>query len=82
MLTDSMTLDVQVKDATFEALRTAFFKQGDDEAAVNRKMMEAVATIAAYNMISRFLVALDVGGQASVPCPVPRGEVVEGDELY
>ena len=77
-----MTLDVQVKDATFDALRNGFVKQGDDEVAVNRKMMEAVATIAAYNMISRFLVALDVGGQAGVPCPVPQGEVLDGGDLY
>ncbi|KAI1788878.1 AhpD-like protein [Ganoderma leucocontextum] len=71
-LADSMTVNVQVRDEEFDALRGAFLEQGDDEAAVNRKMVEAVATCATYNMVSRFLVALDVDERASVPCPVPR----------
>ncbi|PIL35098.1 hypothetical protein GSI_02886 [Ganoderma sinense ZZ0214-1] len=70
-LADSMTVNVQVEDEVFEALRRAFVERGEDEAAVNRKIVEAVATCATYNMVSRFLVALDVDERANVPCPVP-----------
>ena len=70
-LADSMTVDVQVQDEELKALRRAFSERGDDEAAVNRKMVEAVATCATYNMVSRFLVALDVDERANVPCPWP-----------
>jgi alkylhydroperoxidase family enzyme len=51
-LTREMTRGVSVSDATFAAVRAAL---GDD-----RKIVEAVGTIAAYNMVSRVLVALDV----------------------
>ena len=48
-----MTRRVEVDDATFEALRA---RLGD------RETVEYVATVATYNMVSRFLVALDVQG--------------------
>ncbi|MDI3562394.1 hypothetical protein [Bradyrhizobium sp. Arg816] len=50
-LTDAMTRDIIVSDALFGRLRETF----DDDGIV-----EVVATIAAYNMVSRFLVALNV----------------------
>ncbi|KAI0875471.1 AhpD-like protein [Hypoxylon argillaceum] len=49
---DEMTRNVRVGDATFEALRAVC-----DE----REVVEVTATVAAYNCVSRFLVALDVG---------------------
>ena len=52
MLTDAMTRDVQVPDALFDPLRELF-----DE----RALVELVATVAAYNMVSRFLEALRIG---------------------
>jgi AhpD family alkylhydroperoxidase len=51
-LTDAMTREVQVDDALFEPLREHF-----DE----RALVELVATIAAYNMVSRLLEALHIG---------------------
>ena len=51
-LTDTMTRDVQVPDAQFEPLRAHFDARG---------LVELVATIAAYNMVSRFLEALNIG---------------------
>ena len=51
-LTDTMTRDIEVPDALFERVRERF-----DDA----QLVELVATIAAYNMVSRFLVALRVG---------------------
>jgi alkylhydroperoxidase family enzyme len=51
-LTDCMTRDIDVPDAVFALVREQF----DD-----RALTEMVATVAAYNMVSRFLVALHVG---------------------
>jgi len=50
-LTIAMTRAVEVEGATLERARAAF---GD------HKLVELVGTIAAYNMVSRFLVALGV----------------------
>lgn len=50
--TDQMTVGVQVEDAVSEGLK-AFL---DD-----KQIVELTATVAAYNCVSRFLVALDVG---------------------
>jgi AhpD family alkylhydroperoxidase len=49
--TDTMSTRVQVPDAVFDALRTDF---------TEAELVELTATIAAYAMVSRFLVALDV----------------------
>ncbi len=49
--TDSMTREIHVPDAVFAAVRKHF----DD-----REMTELTAIIAAYNMVSRFLEALQV----------------------
>lgn len=51
-LTDAMTRDVDVPDALIDRLRRRFDERG---------LVEVVATVAAYNMVSRFLVALKVG---------------------
>jgi 4-carboxymuconolactone decarboxylase len=51
-LTDAMTRDIEVPDAVFEPLRAHFDEQG---------LIELAATVAAYNMVSRFLVALRIG---------------------
>jgi len=51
-LTDAMTRDVQVPDAVFEPIASHFDL---------RAVTELVATIAAYNMVSRFLEALRIG---------------------
>ncbi|KAI0896655.1 AhpD-like protein [Annulohypoxylon nitens] len=50
--TDEMTRNVKVQDATFAELKKAFSE---------REVVEITATVAAYNCVSRFLVALDVG---------------------
>jgi len=51
-LADSMTRNVQVPDAIFEPLRKHFDV---------RALLELVATVAAYNMVSRLLEALRIG---------------------
>jgi len=51
-LTLEMTRDVRVTDATFERVRSAL--------ADERHVVELVGVIATYNMVSRFLVALQV----------------------
>jgi alkylhydroperoxidase family enzyme len=57
-LADSMTREVEVDDNVFGALKGVGF--GDSE------IVELVVTIAAYNCVSRVLVALDIGGRNSV----------------
>lgn len=51
-LTFEMTAHVQVSDETFAAVRAAL--------PVDQQVVELVGVIAAYNMVSRFLVALGV----------------------
>jgi 4-carboxymuconolactone decarboxylase len=48
---DAMTIDIEVPDATFAALRPHFDQRG---------LVELTAVAAVYNMVSRLLVALDV----------------------
>jgi len=48
---DEMTRDIRVRDATFAAVRQAF----DD-----KEIVEITATVAAYNMVSRFLEAIRI----------------------
>jgi len=50
--TDAMTRHVQVPEPVFQAARAAM---GSD-----KLMVELTATVAAYNMVSRFLEALQV----------------------
>ena len=50
-LTDRMTRDVDVPDPLMDRMRQRFDPRG---------VVEMVATIAAYNMVSRFLVALNI----------------------
>ena len=50
-LTDAMTKDIVVPDALFARLEQAYDATG---------LVEIVATVAAYNMVSRFLVALNI----------------------
>lgn len=51
--TDAMTRDVRVPEGLFAEVRTLLGERGT---------VELTATVAAYNMVSRFLVALEVGG--------------------
>jgi alkylhydroperoxidase family enzyme len=50
--TDAMTEKIAVEQPVFEALQAHFDEQ---------QIVELSVTIAAYNMVSRFLVALEVG---------------------
>jgi len=50
-LTDTMTRDIDVQDALMHRVRLRFDA---------RTTVELVATVAAYNMVSRFLVALQI----------------------
>ncbi|USP81887.1 hypothetical protein yc1106_09161 [Curvularia clavata] len=63
--TDAMTLDVQVPDAVFAELK---------KVSSEREIVEITATIAAYNCVSRFLVALDVGERNAQTGPKEGGK--------
>ena len=51
-LTEAMTRDIDVPDTLYAEVRQHFDVQGQ---------IDLVATVAAYNMVSRFLVALQIG---------------------
>lgn len=59
-LTDAMTTNVRVADDVMERIAQFFDKRGT---------VELVTTIAAYNMVSRFLVALDIQSDDDVGAP-------------
>ncbi|GAM87403.1 hypothetical protein ANO11243_054270 [Dothideomycetidae sp. 11243] len=61
--TDQMTRNVQVDDRVWELVRQEF-----DE----RQCVELTATIAAYNCVSRFLAALDVGERNGGKMEMPK----------
>ena len=63
--TDAMTLDVRVPDEVFAALKDLFSE---------REVVEITATVAAYNCVSRFLVALDVGERNAQTGPKEGGK--------
>ncbi|EXJ71860.1 uncharacterized protein A1O5_04361 [Cladophialophora psammophila CBS 110553] len=64
---DAMTKDVSVPDEVFDELRRLQFNE--------QEIVEITLTCAAYNMVSRFLVALDVGeANGSVPAVVASHE--------
>ncbi len=50
-----MTRNIEVAPSTFDALKKAGLSE--------QEIVETTATVASYNMVSRFLVALDVGEQ-------------------
>ncbi|KAH6682600.1 AhpD-like protein [Halenospora varia] len=58
--TDEMTSNVKVPDEVFAELKKHFSEQ---------EVVEITATVAAYNCVSRFLVALDVGEKNSTKGP-------------
>ncbi|KAI0394306.1 AhpD-like protein [Xylariaceae sp. FL0594] len=61
---DEMTRNVKVSDRTFDLLRSV---------CSEREVVEVTATVAAYNCVSRFLVALDVGERNGTgPIDVPH----------
>lgn len=60
VIADEMTRSVKVSDETFDAVKALFGE---------RETVEIVATVACYNCVSRFLVALD--GKKSPSSPVP-----------
>lgn len=52
LYTDAVTKNVKVHEAVFDAVKQRFSE---------REVVELTACVGAYNMVSRFLVALDVG---------------------
>jgi alkylhydroperoxidase family enzyme len=63
--TDAMTLNVTVPEDVFAKVKEHFSK---------REVVEITATIAAYNCVSRFLVALDVGERNAQKGPMEGGK--------
>lgn len=63
--TDWMTRNIQVPLKVFDALKALLSDQ---------QVVEVTVTVATYNMVSRFLIALDVGDMANVKVPEVEAE--------
>jgi AhpD family alkylhydroperoxidase len=63
--TDAMTREIRVPESVFAVIRAAF-----DE----RSIVELTATVAAYNMVSRFLEALQIHSHDAVKPAAPAAE--------
>ncbi|KAF5386859.1 hypothetical protein D9615_002127 [Tricholomella constricta] len=82
MFADASTREVKVGKAITDALTKSlesWAREQDPENVEERTqdlLVEATAVVASYNMVSRFLVALDVAGMSDdvVPWPVERRE--------
>jgi alkylhydroperoxidase family enzyme len=80
---DASTKEIKVSDAIFNSLSNELNRlsgrQDVDSVheTVQNLLVEAAAVVATYNMVSRFLVSLDVAGKSNelVPWPVDRTEV-------
>lgn len=59
---DHNTHNVLVPNSVFNGLK-AFLN--------DRQLVEAAATVGAYNFVSRFVVSLNVDGKINVPVPIP-----------
>ena len=68
--TDAMTVGCRVPDEVFAELKRLFS---------DKEVVEITATVAAYNCVSRFLVALDVGEMNGKEVGRQEGEEVEGE---
>ncbi|KAK0566393.1 hypothetical protein OC861_003259 [Tilletia horrida] len=63
-----------------EAIRQLLLADaGGESAFADRAVTEAVATVATYNMVSRFLVALDVDGRSQQPVPWPAPHLAQSN---
>lgn len=61
--TDQSTKEIEVDDEVFEALKGSLGEKG---------VMEMAATVATYNCVSRFLVALNVGEKNGLEMKMPE----------
>jgi hypothetical protein len=74
---DHSTVSVRVPADVTSALQEQLKLVAADKLDVNGLLVEAAAAVSIYNMVSRFLVSLDVAGMSDnpVPWPVDRTEV-------
>ncbi|OSD06765.1 hypothetical protein PYCCODRAFT_1403500 [Trametes coccinea BRFM310] len=62
LFTDFMTEAINVPQPVFDGLHKFLS---------DKQIVDAVATVGTYNLVSRFVVALNVDGKMDVPVPIP-----------
>lgn len=80
--TDASTKEIKIPEDVFKQLKVSLSDLTVDDADESKEyqtedlLAEAAAVVATYNMVSRFLVSLDVAGKSdeAVPWPVDRRE--------
>ncbi len=79
---DASTRSIKIPDTVFNTFKDELFAalktRNPQEVTVERQLVEAVTTVGGYNLVSRFLVALDVDDRSFQDVPAPRSK----DELY
>lgn len=73
--TDASTRDIRVSREVFEKLEIelkAAVVAGKNKDYIHSLLVEATMVISSYNMVSRLLTALDVGGAMNKPVPYPK----------
>jgi hypothetical protein len=84
---DTSTKDIKVPDSIFDNLSEELQKIVADEKCnvekVQELLVETAAVVSTSNMVSRFLVSLDVAGKSDepVPWPVDREEVLASSTI-
>jgi hypothetical protein len=72
---DASTKDIKVPDSIFSRLSEEFQQSLAAEENLEEKvqdlLVETVAVVSTYNMVSRFLVSLDIAGKSDEPVPWP-----------
>lgn len=83
--TDASTRAIKVKEETIEKLKVELGRSLEQESTVtrhsedeqnrkaNQQLVEIAATVGAYNLVSRFLVGLNVAEMADEPVPPVEG---------
>ncbi|KAF8342600.1 Alpha/Beta hydrolase protein, partial [Cantharellus anzutake] len=75
---DASTRSIKIPDGVFDRLKRGLsntFSSADSrDLTVERQLVEAVTVVGGYNLVSRFLVALDVDDRASQIVPAPQSK--------
>ncbi|KAF9063005.1 Alpha/Beta hydrolase protein [Rhodocollybia butyracea] len=69
--TSSVKIPEDVTFALAAALRSSVSEKSDSESLTQDLLVESAAVVASYNMVSRFLVSLDVAAMSDCPPPWP-----------
>lgn len=77
MFADESTRHVKVPRSVFDTLKTELGKNVPAGSSVEQLLTEAAAVVGGYNLVSRFLLSMDVGDFSDYEVPVPQMKDIE-----